>query len=102
MPGLIGTAAGVAMLVVLGPATLIGGMVLFGAGFGIIQSASLNLMLDRVPPTGYSTASAVWSIAYDGGWGLGSVVFGLIVAQTGYPLAFGLTAGVVAVAVIPA
>jgi len=39
-------------------------------------------MLDRVPPTGYSTASAVWSIAYDGGWGLGSVVFGLIVART--------------------
>jgi MFS family permease len=102
MPGLIGAAAGVAMLVVLEPATLIGGMVLFGAGFGIVQSASLNLMLDRVPPTGYSTASAVWSIAYDGGWGLGSVVFGLIVAQTGYPLAFGLTAGVVAAAVIPA
>jgi predicted MFS family arabinose efflux permease len=59
-------------------------------------------MLDRLPPTGYSTAGAVWSIAYDGGWGLGSVVFGLIVAHTGYPLAFGLTAGVVATAVVPA
>jgi predicted MFS family arabinose efflux permease len=102
IPGLIATAAGIAMLVVLGPATLISGMVLFGAGFGVVQSASLNLMFDRVPPAGYSTASAVWSIAYDGGWGLGSVVFGLIVAQSGYPLAFGLTAGVVAVAVIPA
>jgi MFS family permease len=102
VPGLLATAAGVAMLVVLGPATLIGGTVLFGTGFGVVQSASLNLMLDRVPPAGYSTASAVWSIAYDSGWGLGSVVFGLIVAQSGYPLAFGLTAGVVAVAVIPA
>jgi predicted MFS family arabinose efflux permease len=102
LPGLMATAAGVAILVVLGPATLFGGMVLFGAGFGVVQSASLNLMLDRVPPTGYSTASAVWSIAYDGGWGLGSVVFGLAVAQTGYPLAFGLTAGVVALAVISA
>jgi predicted MFS family arabinose efflux permease len=59
-------------------------------------------MLDRVAPAGYSTASAVWNIAYDAGWGLGSVLFGLIVAQTGYPLAFGLTAGVVAAAVLPA
>jgi predicted MFS family arabinose efflux permease len=102
VPGLLVAAGGVGMIVVPGPATLIGGMFLFGAGFGVVQSASLNLMLDRVAPAGYSTASAVWNIAYDAGWGLGSVLFGLIVAQTGYPLAFGLTAGVVAAAVLPA
>jgi hypothetical protein len=77
-------------------------MVLFGAGFGIVQSASLSAMLARVPGSGFTAVGAIWSIAYDAGWGLGSTAFGLVAVQTGYPVAFGLTAGAMLTAVLPA
>jgi MFS family permease len=67
-------------------------MVLFGAGFGVAQSASLALMFDRVRPSGYGAVSAVWNIAYDAGYGLGSIAFGVLAVHTGYPGAFALTA----------
>jgi hypothetical protein len=59
-------------------------------------------MYDSVPKTRYGQVSALWNLAYDGGWGIGAIVFGAVVAGTGYPLAFGLTAAVVAAAIIPA
>jgi hypothetical protein len=46
-------------------AAVLGGMVLFGAGFGLVQSASLNLMFERVAKSDYGTVSAVWNVAYD-------------------------------------
>jgi predicted MFS family arabinose efflux permease len=102
LPGLLVTATGVAVVAVATPFTLIAGMVLFGAGFGIVQSASLSAMLARVPGSAFIAAGAIWSIAYDAGWGLGSTAFGLVAVQTGYPVAFGLTAGAMLVAVLPA
>ena len=102
LPGLLAAAAGVALAVVVTPFTLIAGMILFGAGFGIVQSASLSAMLTRVPGSGFTAVGAIWSIAYDAGWGLGSTAFGLLVVQTGYPVAFGLTAGAMLTAVLPA
>jgi predicted MFS family arabinose efflux permease len=101
LPGLLVATAGVA-LVVATPFTLIAGMVLFGAGFGIVQSTSLSAMLARVPGSGFTAVGAIWSIAYDAGWGLGSMAFGLVAVQTGYPVAFGLTAGAMLAAVLPA
>jgi predicted MFS family arabinose efflux permease len=102
LPGLLITATGVAVVAVATPFTLIAGMVLFGAGFGIVQSASLSAMLARVPGSAFIAVGAIWSIAYDAGWGLGSTAFGLVAVQTGYPVAFGLTAGAMLVAVLPA
>jgi predicted MFS family arabinose efflux permease len=67
-------------------------MLLFGAGFGVTQNASLALMFDRVSPSGYDAASALWSLAYDGGLGLGAAGFGVLVMWTGYPAAFAVTA----------
>ena len=46
-------------------------------------------------------ASASWNMAYDGGYGLGAAGCGIVAAQTGYPIAFALTAVVVAVGVLP-
>jgi predicted MFS family arabinose efflux permease len=76
-------------------------MVLVGAGFGVAQNASLTMMFDAVPPSGYDTASALWNLAYDGGLGLGGVAFGVLAAQTGYPVTFAATAALMLVALVP-
>jgi predicted MFS family arabinose efflux permease len=92
-PAVLVAALGILMLVLVrSPAAVVTGMVLFGAGFGAAQSASLAVMFDRVHPTGYSAVSAVWNIAYDAGYGLGSIGFGVLAVHTGYSGAFALTA----------
>jgi predicted MFS family arabinose efflux permease len=102
VPGLIVASAGMAAMIWLAsPAAVIAGMSLFGAGFGIIQNATLALMIDRMPASGLGTASALWNLAYDAGFGAGPVVFGLFVGHTGYPVAFALT-GLLTLAALPA
>ncbi|AVT41819.1 MFS transporter [Plantactinospora sp. BB1] len=90
--GVFVAASGVAILAVTGhPVAFVGGMLLFGAGFGVAQNASLTSMLRQVSPAGYGTVSAVWNLAYDAGIGLGAVGFGLVAAGTGYPAALAIT-----------
>jgi predicted MFS family arabinose efflux permease len=67
-------------------------MCLFGTGFGICQNATFALMIGRMPASGAGTASALWNLAYDAGYGAGPAAFGLVVNHTGYPAAFALTA----------
>jgi predicted MFS family arabinose efflux permease len=100
VPGLLATAAGVlAVALDVSPAIVVAGMVVFGAGFGVMQNASLALMLGRVPKSGYAAVSGVWNLAYDGGMGVGGAGFGVLAAGTGYPVALALTAGLVLAAV---
>jgi MFS family permease len=102
IPGLVATSFGMTTMVWLAtPATVIAGMCLFGAGFGIVQNATLALMIDRMPASGLGTASALWNLAYDAGYGAGPVLFGLFVGHTGYPAAFALT-GLLVLAALPA
>ncbi len=102
VPGLVVASVGMgAMIWLASPAAVIAGMSLFGAGFGIIQNATLALMIDRMPASGLGTASALWNLAYDAGYGAGPVVFGLFVGHTGYPAAFALT-GLLTLAALPA
>ena len=102
VPGLAIASVGmIAMIWLASPAAVIAGMSLFGAGFGIIQNATLALMIDRMPASGLGTASALWNLAYDAGYGAGPVVFGLFVGHTGYPAAFALT-GLLILAALPA
>ena len=92
-PGVLVAAAGLAALSLTAvPALVIAGAAVFGAGFGVTQNASLTIMFDRVPESGYSAVSALWNLAYDGGMGLGAAGFGMLAARTGYPAAFALTA----------
>jgi predicted MFS family arabinose efflux permease len=101
VPAVAVSGAGVLVLFLLpNPVAVLGGMVLFGAGFGAAQSASLSLMFERVAPSGYGTASAVWNLAYDAGLGLGATAFGVLAAWTGYPAAFACGAALI-VAAIP-
>jgi len=103
IPALLVASAGVALLALsAAPALVVAGGVVFGAGFGVAQNATLTLMYGRVPAVSYPAVSALWNIAYDAGMGAGAAVFGLLAGQTGYCAAFALTAAVMLVAVLPA
>ena len=101
VPGLVMAALGmIAMLALALPVAVIAGMCVFGTGFGIVQNATLALMMERVPASGFGTASAIWSLAYDAGYGAGPAAFGLFVAHTGYPAGLALT-GMLMIAALP-
>jgi MFS family permease len=103
LPGAVVTAAGVAALIwVTSPAAMYAGMCLFGAGFGILESVTFTLMIERVPPSAYGTASALWNLAYDAGYGAGPVLLGVAVSSIGYPACFGLSALLACAAILPA
>lgn len=103
VPGLAASAAGILVIALTGvPAAVVAGAAVFGAGFGVTQSATLTLMYARVPASDYATVSALWNVAYDAGMGLGAVGFGTLVGLTGYPWAFALTALLMLTALVPA
>ena len=94
IPGIVLSAAGTAALIAAGnPVAALVGMVLFGTGFGITQTASLTAMYRNAPMSSYGTVSAVWNLAYDAGLGAGAAGFGILVVYTGFPLGFGIMAG---------
>jgi len=103
IPGVLLSAAGMASLAATSsPALVIGGAAVFGAGFGVLQNATLALMYARTTRTGYDAVSAIWNAAYDAGMGVGAIGMGLIAGGLGYPAIFLLTAALVLPALIPA
>ncbi len=97
VPALAVAALGMAAMMVPGsPVVLFTGMVLFGAGFGVIENATFALLIEQLPE---ARASALWNFSYDAGYGAGPAAFGLICVRTGYPLAFALTSALIVVAV---
>jgi predicted MFS family arabinose efflux permease len=103
IPGVLLSATGMAALAALHtPALVVGGAACFGAGFGVLQNATLALMYARSSREAYSTVSAIWNAAYDAGMGAGAMGIGLLVGHTGYPGAFLLTAALVVPALLPA
>lgn len=103
VPSLLLAAAGLALLVLgSSPVLVIAGMALFGAGFGACQSATLAIMLNRVPASGFGTVSALWNMGYDAGYGAGAAGFGVLAAASGYEAAWGIVAVLVLAMVAPA
>jgi MFS family permease len=103
IPGLIAAALGMLVLTLTSvPVAVVGGSLIFGAGFGVAQNASLSLMYERVPASGYDAVSALWNLSYDAGMGLGAVGFGLLAGATGYPVAFAITGVAMLAALVPA
>jgi MFS family permease len=99
IPALVLAALGMTALLWLAtPVAIFAGMVLFGAGFGVIENATFALLIEQQPE---ARASALWNFAYDAGYGLGPAAFGLFSACTGYPAGFALT-GALVLAVLPA
>jgi MFS family permease len=77
---------------------VVAGAALFGAGFGVLQNATLTLMYARVPAAEYGTVSAIWNGAYDLGMAAGAIAVGALVSFTGFSAAF----LVVAASMLPA
>lgn len=103
IPGVLVAAAGMASLALTAiPAAVITGAVLFGAGFGVTQNATLALMYARAPVSSYGTVSALWNLAYDAGMGAGAAGLGVLAGLVSYPAAFGLTAGLMLTGLVPA
>ncbi|OXM62724.1 MFS transporter [Amycolatopsis vastitatis] len=103
VPGLVAAAAGMAAIAWTGtPAAVIGGALVFGAGFGVLQNATLTLMYARVPAGGESAVSAIWNAAYDLGMAAGALGAGLLIGSAGYPATFALTAVVILPALLVA
>jgi MFS family permease len=99
---LIATAGMLTLIWVATPGAMLAGLCLFGIGFGISENATFAVMIDRVPRSDYGTASALWSLAYDGGYGAGPAMFGMFVIYTGYPAAFAITGMLMIAALMPA
>jgi len=102
-PALVLATLGAGSLVLIGNSVaILAGSILFGVGFGAAQNLTIALMYNRVDRSRYGQVSALWNLAYDGGWGIGAMVFGVVVSGVGFATAFALTAVVVAAAVVPA
>jgi predicted MFS family arabinose efflux permease len=90
-PGLVLTALGMVALSLQGLG-LLGGALLFGAGFGTLQNATLLVTMERVPKAEYGLGSTLWNVAFDAGTGAGAFVFGFVVEAAGFSWAFSLCA----------
>jgi predicted MFS family arabinose efflux permease len=99
VPSLLLVVAGMAALSLTHSAPMvIAGATASGTGFGVLQNATLSLMYARVSATGFSAVSAIWNAAYDLGMAAGAIGLGMVIATTGYSVAFLGTA----VAILPA
>ncbi|BBL79249.1 MFS transporter [Rubrobacter xylanophilus] len=94
-PGLALCAAGMAALPGPGP-LLLGGALAFGAGFGLLQNATLMVVMRRVRPNERGLGSTLWNAAFDAGTGLGALSFGLVFSSLGFAGSFYLCAALVA------
>jgi predicted MFS family arabinose efflux permease len=86
-PGLVACAVGMAGLP-FGGVILLAGAVLFGTGYGLLQNASLILMMERVSKSEYGLGSTLWNAAFDTGTGIGAFSFGLVISAVGFYWSF--------------
>jgi predicted MFS family arabinose efflux permease len=98
-PGLIACATGMVCLP-LGGVVLLVGAVLFGTGFGLLQNATLILMMGRVSKSEYGLGSTLWNAAFDTGTGIGAFSFGLVISTIGFSWSFFICSAMVASALL--
>jgi predicted MFS family arabinose efflux permease len=98
-PGLLACAIGVAGLP-LGGVVLVVGSLLFGIGFGLLQNATLILMMERVSKSEYGLGSTLWNAAFDAGTGIGAFAFGFVISAVGFSWSFAICSGLLASALI--
>ena len=98
-PGLLACAAGMVCLP-LGGVVLLIGAVLFGTGFGLLQNATLILMMGRVSKSEYGLGSTLWNAAFDTGTGIGAFSFGLVISAVGFSWSFFICSALVASALL--
>ncbi|CAA9414976.1 Uncharacterized MFS-type transporter [uncultured Rubrobacteraceae bacterium] len=87
VPGLLACALGTATLP-HGGVLMLAGAVLFGTGFGLLQNATLILMMGRVSKSEYGLGSTLWNAAFDAGTGIGAFSFGFVISAIGFSWSF--------------
>lgn len=98
-PGILAAALGMVALP-WGGMFLLGGAALFGVGFGLLQNATLVLMMERVSESEYGLGSTLRNVAFDAGIGLGALLFGFVIAAIEFSWAFYLCAGLMVPALV--
>ena len=98
-PGLIACAVGMAGLP-FGDVVMLAGAALFGTGFGLLQNASLILMMERVSKSEYGLGSTLWNAAFDAGTGVGAFSFGLVISALGFYWSFFICSALLASALV--
>jgi predicted MFS family arabinose efflux permease len=98
-PGLLASALGMAALPQGGP-VLLGGALLFGGGFGLLQSSTLLLTMQRVAEDERGLGSALWNVSFDAGTGVGALLFGFLIGGSGFSVAFYLSSALLAASLV--
>lgn len=82
-----------------GPAWILVGAAVFGAGFGAAQNLTLLAAFARAGAGGTTTASAMWNISFDAGTAIGALGLGVLAAGIGLDRTYLVVAAVLAAAV---
>ena len=82
-----------------GPAWVLIGASVFGAGYGATQNLTLLAAFARAGEAGTTTASAMWNIAFDSGIAIGALAIGFLAAGIGLDWTYVVVAGLLAAAV---
>jgi predicted MFS family arabinose efflux permease len=93
--GLVMTAVGLNT----GPAWVVIGAGVFGAGFGAVQNLTLVAAFARAGEAGTTTASAMWNAAFDAGTAVGALALGFLAAGIGLDRTYVVVAALLAAAV---
>ena len=78
----------IVLVLPLGEVVILVGAAAFGAGFGILQNATLTLMYARADEGQYGVVSAIWNASYDGGMAVGAFALAFVGTITGLAPAF--------------
>lgn len=68
---------------------IVAGAILYGLGFSSVGPAFTSYVISRVPEARRGSAFGANLAAYDSGIGIGSILFGPVVARLGFTAAFG-------------
>jgi predicted MFS family arabinose efflux permease len=99
VPGLLASALGTAALP-YGGVLMLAGAALFGTGFGMLQNATLILMMGRVSKSEYGLGSTLWNAAFDAGTGIGAFSFGFVISAVGFSWSFTICSALLASALL--
>lgn len=109
LPGLAFAALGLAAIAAsvsgatgsMAPFVLVGGALLVGTAFGIMQNVTLVRAFELAGEHAKGVASTAWNVAFDAGTGIGALAIGALAAATSFTLSFAVLSGLsVAVAVV--
>jgi predicted MFS family arabinose efflux permease len=83
----------------IGPAAVLIGAAIFGAGFGATQNLTLLAAFARAGERGTTTASAMWNASFDAGTAIGALALGFLAAGIGLDGTYVAVAALLAAAV---